>query len=126
MFNRKKAALKVSVNILTQCLVFLFLQVRISAGIALSTPKQRDSYGKEELFSSIWISIVDALLSSEELSDFTEFRFKHNLQKKVRYPFLYFRFVKVFLLSAPMSSEVSFLTPPPRIVFSLKNSLGNL
>ena len=83
----KQSYLKVSVNILTQCLVILFLQVRISAGIALSTPKQRDSYGKEELFTNIWICVIDALLSSEELSDFTEFRFKHNLQKKVRYPF---------------------------------------
>lgn len=65
-----------------------FFQVRISAGIALSTPKQRESYGKEELFSNIWICVVDALLSSEELSDFTEFRFKYNLQNKVSRPFL--------------------------------------
>ncbi|XP_065054489.1 HEAT repeat-containing protein 6-like [Rhopilema esculentum] len=58
-------------------------KVRISAAIALSTPDMRSIYGDEQHFVNIWVYSIDALISSENLSDFTEFKFKKNLQNKI-------------------------------------------
>eukprot|EP00794_Sanderia_malayensis_P014319 gene14319-15808_t len=58
-------------------------KVRISAAVALSTPRFRENYGNEDLFYKIWSYVIDALISSEELTDFTEFRFKGTLQNKI-------------------------------------------
>lgn len=58
-------------------------KVRISAANALSSLKTRQHYGDIRLFGWTWKNAVESLVSSENLSDFTEFKFKSNLQNKI-------------------------------------------
>ena len=58
-------------------------KVRIGAAVALSTLKERVNYGTTDQYFEILSMVVEALQSSEELSDFTEFKFKDTLQEKI-------------------------------------------
>jgi len=57
-------------------------KVRISAAIALSSLNERSKYGNKETFNKVWMETLKALEKSEELTDFTEFKHKENLQEQ--------------------------------------------
>ena len=65
---------------LEQCKNF---KVRISAVNALLTPTSRQCYGSVELFGTIWSGVLSSLESSEEMEDFTEFKYKETLQNQI-------------------------------------------
>ncbi|XP_074640382.1 HEAT repeat-containing protein 6-like [Tubulanus polymorphus] len=54
-------------------------KVKINASLSLSIPRYRKSYGNPESFGRIWIALADALLSSEMIEDFAEYKYKNNL-----------------------------------------------
>ena len=58
-------------------------KVRISAAIALSSLNERSKYGDKDIFNKVWMETLKALEKSEELTDFTEFKHKENLQEQV-------------------------------------------
>ncbi|XP_067648655.1 HEAT repeat-containing protein 6-like [Haliotis asinina] len=58
-------------------------KVRINAALALSVPRERNAYGSPELYASVWESLIVALRSSEDVSDFAEFRYRDNLTDQI-------------------------------------------
>ena len=60
-------------------------KVRISAAVALTSLRIRSKYGNADMFVKVWVETLKALEKSEELTDFTEFKHKENLQEQVKY-----------------------------------------
>lgn len=58
-------------------------KVRISAAVALASLRKRSKYGDGEMFIKVWVETLKALETSDELTDFTEFKHKENLQEQV-------------------------------------------
>ena len=58
-------------------------KVRISAAVALTSLSDRSKYGNVDIFVKVWVETLKALEKSEELTDFTEFKHKENLQEQV-------------------------------------------
>ena len=58
-------------------------KVRISAAVALASLSDRSKYGDVDMFIKVWVETLKALEKSEELTDFTEFKHKENLQEQV-------------------------------------------
>lgn len=58
-------------------------KVRISAAVALTSLSLRSKYGNVDMFVKVWVETLKALEKSEELTDFTEFKHKENLQEQV-------------------------------------------
>ncbi|XP_048252221.1 HEAT repeat-containing protein 6-like [Haliotis rufescens] len=58
-------------------------KVRINGALALSVPRERNAYGSSELYASVWESLIEALRSSEDISDFAEFRYRDNLTDQI-------------------------------------------
>ena len=59
------------------------MKVRISAATSLRTSQKRSCYGDTDAFEKIWRESLVALRNSEEMTDFSEFRYKENLQDQV-------------------------------------------
>jgi len=79
-------------------------KVRISAASALYSPSSRSCYGDEKLFVHIWKECLLALEKSDELTDFTEFKHKDNLQEQTMLLLLH-------LLSVATSKDMSNMRP---------------
>lgn len=60
---------------------FKHFKVRISAAFALSCISRRVNYG--EFYFPIWKSLLEALESSENMEDFTEYKHRDNLVDQV-------------------------------------------
>ncbi|XP_061163365.1 HEAT repeat-containing protein 6-like [Saccostrea echinata] len=58
-------------------------KVRINAALALGSPSERGHYGDCQLFSFVWESLVIALETSEDITDFAEFKYRNNLNNQI-------------------------------------------
>lgn len=58
-------------------------KVRINAALALGSPAERSHYGDCRLFAFVWESLVIALETSEDITDFAEFKYRNNLNNQV-------------------------------------------
>ncbi|KAK6184220.1 hypothetical protein SNE40_006730 [Patella caerulea] len=58
-------------------------KVRINAALALSSLKERGFYGDVELFTFVWNSLIVALKTSEDITDFAEFKYRDNLTEQI-------------------------------------------
>lgn len=58
-------------------------KVRINAALALGSPSERSHYGDSRLFAFVWENLVIALETSEDITDFAEFKYRNNLNNQV-------------------------------------------
>lgn len=58
-------------------------KVRINAALALGSPAERSHYGDCRLFAFVWESLVIALETSEDITDFAEFKYRNNLNNQI-------------------------------------------
>ncbi|XP_041349716.1 HEAT repeat-containing protein 6-like [Gigantopelta aegis] len=58
-------------------------KVRINAALALSVPSDRVVFGSAKQFAALWNSLIVALSSSENITDFAEFRYQDNLTEQI-------------------------------------------
>ncbi|XP_076434572.1 HEAT repeat-containing protein 6-like isoform X2 [Babylonia areolata] len=58
-------------------------KVRINAALALSVPGHRCHYGQVALYVMVWRSLVEALKTADDITDFAEFRYKESLTEQV-------------------------------------------
>ncbi|XP_037124766.1 HEAT repeat-containing protein 6 [Syngnathus acus] len=70
-------ALAALCNVVASCKNF---KVRIKSAAALAVPAHRRCYGDVERFSRVWCSLAAALRSSEDTSNFLEFRYSASLR----------------------------------------------
>ena len=74
--------LKALAQVVKECKNF---KVRINAAASLSIPTERSCYGSNKLFFEVWSGLFQALRSSEDASDFAEFKYRENLIEQVCY-----------------------------------------
>ena len=58
-------------------------QVRINAALGLAAPPQRRGYGSCDMFTNVWVSLVTALETAENINDFAEYKYKDTLTEHV-------------------------------------------
>ncbi|OWF39764.1 HEAT repeat-containing protein 6-like [Mizuhopecten yessoensis] len=58
-------------------------KVRINAALALGSPPDRDQYGTVDLFISVWEALIRGLETAEEITDFTEYKYRGNLNNQI-------------------------------------------
>lgn len=82
LFKNKSIDFKKIFNILMELVVsFRNFKVRINAALALVAPRSRDYYGKA--FVAIWIALMKALETSQNMEDFTEYKHRDHLIEQV-------------------------------------------
>nr|KAG5700369.1 hypothetical protein BaRGS_029621 [Batillaria attramentaria] len=79
-------------------------KVRINAALALSIPAERRHYGDVRLYVKVWTSLVDALQTAEEITDFAEFRYRDSLTEQVC-------FAALHMVSLAESTDVTAMLP---------------
>ncbi|KAK7487937.1 hypothetical protein BaRGS_00020838 [Batillaria attramentaria] len=79
-------------------------KVRINAALALSIPAERRHYGDVRLYVKVWTSLVDALKTAEEITDFAEFRYRDSLTEQVC-------FAALHMVSLAESTDVTAMLP---------------
>ncbi|XP_077996052.1 HEAT repeat-containing protein 6-like [Glandiceps talaboti] len=58
-------------------------KVRINAALALAIPTSREKFGTVDQFCKVWKCLVDALEGTEEVTDFSEFKYRENLRDQL-------------------------------------------
>ena len=61
---------------------FLF-QVRINAVLALSVPPERRYYGDTALYCHVYATLIDTLKGTENVTEFSEFKYRDTLRQQV-------------------------------------------
>ncbi|XP_036369378.1 HEAT repeat-containing protein 6 isoform X2 [Octopus sinensis] len=54
-------------------------KVRINAALALGTPTRREQYGQASVFANVWNALILGLISTNKVTDFSEFRHRDTL-----------------------------------------------
>ncbi|KAG5900627.1 hypothetical protein JTB14_005905 [Gonioctena quinquepunctata] len=69
-------------KVLTELVVsFRNFKVRINAALALSSPSQREHYGK--FYMPVWCALLKALENSQNMDDFSEYKHRDHLVEQV-------------------------------------------
>ncbi|XP_035690428.1 HEAT repeat-containing protein 6-like [Branchiostoma floridae] len=58
-------------------------KVRINATLALTVPTLREHFGSKEQFSELWGCLADALVGTERVEDFSEFKYRDTLREQL-------------------------------------------
>ncbi|XP_005093939.1 HEAT repeat-containing protein 6 [Aplysia californica] len=58
-------------------------KVRINAALGLAAPPTRRGYGSCDTFSTVWLSLVTALETAENINDFAEYKYKDTLTEHI-------------------------------------------
>lgn len=58
-------------------------KVRINAALALGSPSERSHYGDSRLFTFVWENLFIAFETSEDITDFAEFKYRNSLNSQV-------------------------------------------
>ncbi|XP_048733052.1 HEAT repeat-containing protein 6-like isoform X2 [Ostrea edulis] len=58
-------------------------KVRINAALALGSPSERSHYGDSRLFTFVWENLFIAFETSEDITDFAEFKYRNSLNSQI-------------------------------------------
>ncbi|XP_078681008.1 HEAT repeat-containing protein 6-like [Branchiostoma floridae x Branchiostoma belcheri] len=58
-------------------------KVRINATLALTVPTNREHFGSKEQFCELWGCLADALVGTERVEDFSEFKYRDTLREQL-------------------------------------------
>ncbi|KAM7426513.1 hypothetical protein ABFA07_022212 [Porites harrisoni] len=67
-------------NVICNCKNF---KVRINAVLALSVPAERRYYGDIAVYCHLYATLIDALKSTENVTDFSEFKYRDTLRREL-------------------------------------------
>lgn len=67
-------------NVICDCKNF---KVRINAVLALSVPPERRYYGDVAVYCHVYATMIDALKSTENVTDFSEFKYRDTLRQQL-------------------------------------------
>ncbi|CAH3110839.1 unnamed protein product [Porites lobata] len=67
-------------NVICNCKNF---KVRINAVLALSVPAERRYYGDVAVYCHLYATLIDALKSTENVTDFSEFKYRDTLRREL-------------------------------------------
>eukprot|EP00058_Branchiostoma_floridae_P013438 XP_002598926.1 hypothetical protein BRAFLDRAFT_79857 [Branchiostoma floridae] len=71
-------------QVLTKCVKTGMAKVRINATLALTVPTLREHFGSKEQFSELWGCLADALVGTERVEDFSEFKYRDTLREQLK------------------------------------------
>lgn len=63
--------------------ILVVFQVRINAVLALSIPPERHCYGDTKQYASVWETATTALIGTDTLTDFADFKYRETLREQV-------------------------------------------
>ncbi|XP_052270212.1 HEAT repeat-containing protein 6-like isoform X2 [Dreissena polymorpha] len=58
-------------------------KVRINAAIGLSSPRKRAQYGAPATYCRVWVGIIEAFETAEDIADYIDFRYRDNLIEQI-------------------------------------------